>query len=69
MQHYSEEYLDKLVAEHRLVSATIVHIQADWNRIARNHTGTAASSAVSNLLAKKVELEGMIDVLREYLTG
>ena len=68
MQHFSKEYLDRLIAEHKLVSATIAHLKGPaLNRMVASHGNDAVAGAVNNLRAKKVELEGQIDVLAEYL--
>jgi hypothetical protein len=67
MQHFSHEYLDKLIAEHRLVSATILKL-TNTPMYARNH-GSIVGEAVADLRVKKIQLEGMIDVLQEYLNG
>ena len=70
MQHFSQEYLEKLTAEHKLVSATITHITHNKYPIfVRQHSVDVVTSAVSNLKTRKVELEGMIDILSEYLNG
>jgi hypothetical protein len=69
MEHFSEEYLARLVNEHKLVSTTITHLtsQGIYTQKARQHGIDAMTLCVSNLKAKKVELEGMIDVLTEFL--
>jgi len=68
MQHFSHEYLDKLIAEHRLVSATIGKLSSN-TVYARNHGAAVVSLAMDDLRKKKVELEATIDVLSEYLNG
>jgi hypothetical protein len=67
MQHFSHEYLEKLIAEHRLVSATAYQLSSS-PMYARNH-GAAVAGAIDNLKLKRIELEGMIDVLQDYLNG
>lgn len=70
MQHFSDEYLERLIAEHKFVSATINHIsQKEYTRFARAHGVDSVAAATNNLRAKRIELEGMIDVLTEYLHG
>jgi len=70
MKQFSEEYRDKLINEHKLVSASINRLTTeDWPRQARAHGADVCAAAVSNLKAKKVELEVQIDVLNEFLTG
>ena len=69
MQLFSREYLDALIAEHRLVSASIAHIQApaNYNRFVRTNSYDSVALAISTLTAKRVELEAKIDVLNDYL--
>lgn len=72
MNHFSQEFLDKLIAEHRLVSASILHLtggtpNSAYTRFARAHGPDAVDQARKNLYAKKVELEAQIDVLKDYL--
>lgn len=69
MQHFSAEYRDQLINEHKLVSATIAHLRTGGiaHQKARAHGQDAYALALNNLSAKKVELEGMIDVLSEFL--
>ena len=68
MEYFSAEYLDRLRDEHKLVSATIAHIKEEVNAVVRRgHSGEAVNAALFNLSAKKIELEGKIDVLNEFL--
>lgn len=72
MNHFSQEFLDKLIAEHRLVSAAILqlssnHANSGYTQYARSHGPDAVDQARKNLYTKKVELEAQIDVLRDYL--
>lgn len=67
MKHFSPEYRDSLIAEHKLVSASIAHITDNHGKIIRNHSAAAVGGAVNNLLSRKIELEVMIDVLTDYL--
>lgn len=68
MQHFSEEYKDKLVAEHRLISAALLKIAGtDHPRLCQQHGQSSVLGAISNLKSRRVELEGMIDVLNEHL--
>lgn len=72
MNHFSQEFLDKLIAEHRLVSASILqltsnHADGGYARYARAHGPDAVDQAKKNLYVRKVELEAQIDVLRDYL--
>lgn len=68
MDHFSQENLEKLVAEHRLVAASIAHMEkTEYPRFARTHGHDTVNGAISQLRIKKVQLEGMIDVLTAYL--
>ncbi len=71
MQHFSHEYLEKLVAEHRLVSAAIIELSRPpgYPKKVKEYGLDVVDAALKNLKAKKVELETMIDVLSEYLNG
>lgn len=66
MSYFSAEYREKLQQEHKLVSATITRLTVtDFPRYARSHGADIVTAAVSNLKAKKVELEAQIDLLAE----
>lgn len=68
MNIFTREYCDTLIAEHKLVSATITHIQiVDFKKYASAHSADKVQAAVATLSVRKIELEGMIDVLNEYL--
>jgi hypothetical protein len=72
MNHFSQEFLDKLIAEHRLISAAILqlsskHSDSGYARYVRSHGVDAVDQARKNLYVRKVELEAQIDVLRDYL--
>lgn len=71
MQHFSHEYLEKLIAEHRLVTASIMELSNPLgaSKMSKKHNIKAVDAAFNNLQARKVELEVMIDVLSEYLNG
>lgn len=68
MEKFSKEYYDELLAEYKMVSATITHIgQTDAARFARSHGPDVVTAAVTNLKVRKCELEGMLEVLQNYL--
>jgi hypothetical protein len=68
MDIFTKEYCDSLIAEHKLVSATITHLQiVDFKKYASTHGHDKVQAAIASLSVKKVELEGKIDVLLEYL--
>ena len=71
MQHYSQENMDKLIAEHRLVAASIAHLRnsGQYAKQQRNHGGQSVDAAIASMSARKVELEAYIDVLHEFLNG
>jgi len=70
MNHFSQEFCDKLIAEHKLISASIANLQGpSYSRQIRVHSQTVVDSSLFNLRTKKVELEAMIDVLQDYLNG
>jgi hypothetical protein len=68
MNIFTRDYCDTLLAEHKLVSATITHLQVvDFKKYASTHGADRVQAAAATLSVRKVELEGMIDVLLEYL--
>lgn len=70
MEYLSREFLNQLVAEHKLVSAAIGQIlHQQYNTFSRNHGIPVVDAAVMNLKVKKLELEAKIDALSEYLNG
>jgi hypothetical protein len=69
MQHFSQEYVETLIAEHRMVSAAVALIKNEYPKRTREHGALAVDAALGKMYARKVELEGYIDVLQEYLNG
>ena len=68
MNLFSKEYLDQLIAEHKLVSVSIGRItERDYPRFAKSHGVAAVDTAVLQLKSKKVQLEAMIDSLSDYI--
>jgi len=69
MNLFSQDYLDQLIAEHKLVSVAIGRItERDYPRFAKSHGVAAVDTAVLQLKSKKVQLEAMIDSLLEYIS-
>ncbi len=71
MKHFSTEYYEHLVNEHRLITACINHLQTQGVAVqkARHHGQDAYALALTNMKAKRIELETQIDVLGEFLNG
>ena len=70
MQHFSQEYLEKLIAEHKLVSASYAQLKTiHFKRQIQTHGMLAVEEALSKLATRKVELEAYIDTLTEFLNG
>lgn len=70
MNHFSQEYLEKLVAEHKLVSASHAQLKMNnYQRQTRQHGHAPVDAALGIMAARKVELEAYIDTLSEYLSG
>lgn len=69
MEHFSHEYVEKLIAEHRMICATIALVKNEYAKRCREHNVASVDTALANMSARKVELEGYIDVLQEYLNG
>jgi hypothetical protein len=68
MTIFTKEYCDALIAEHKLISATITHLQVvDFKKYASTHGYDKVKAAIANLSVRKIELEGQIDVLLDYL--
>lgn len=68
MNLFSPEYMDQLVAEHKLVSVSIARlVDTDYARFAKTHGVMPVDNAVLELKSRKIQLEAMIDSLRDYL--
>lgn len=69
MEIFSHDYKDKLIAEHKLVSASIAHITNAhvFSHFARVHGNDVCVESLTNLRVQKVQLEAKIDVLSEFL--
>ncbi len=68
MEIFSKQYLSELVAEHKLVSASITRIsEYDYPRFMKAHGVGPVDAALLELRSKKVQLEAKIDSLTEYL--
>jgi len=67
--YFSEEYLQKLINEHKLVCACITQFTDRYKQYAASHGADAMTAAHTALRAQKVELELKIDVLQEFLRG
>ena len=72
MKIFTQEYLDSLVAEHKLITATLNRMTqnaANAAMYAARYGGSAFDTTRTNLIAKKLELEVKIDELMDYLNG
>lgn len=71
MIHFSEEFLTSMINEHKLISASLGKINqvGEYKRYANSNGTPSVDGAISNLRARKVELEIKIDVLSEFLNG
>lgn len=73
MQHFSQEYKDKLIAQHKLVAIAISRLtgQGDYSGYAKNKINThgisAVDAAILQLRAEKLILEAQIDSLSDFL--
>lgn len=69
MEIFSHDYKDKLIAEHKLVSASIAHMSSPYvfANFARVHGNDVCVESLTNLRVQKVQLEAKIDVLSEFL--
>jgi citrate synthase len=69
MDYFSDEFRNKLIAEHKLIAASIARIETEQHIYAQRHHLSSIANAISNLKARKIELEAQIDVLEDYLHG
>jgi hypothetical protein len=70
MQHFSEEYRQSLINEHKLISVAIAQlVDTGYGKYARTHGVDAVQGAASKMRIRKVELEAMIDVLTDFIHG
>lgn len=67
MEYFSQEFLDQLINEHKLVNASIHQLTDRYKQYVQAHSPDALTAALTTLRGKKVELEAKIDVLSEYL--
>jgi hypothetical protein len=70
MEHFSNEFRDKLIAEHKLTSAAINTLLTAASGKYNGRVGLdIVTAAVYKLKVEKLELEAKIDVLDEFLNG
>lgn len=69
MQYFSQEYLEKLVNEHKLVQASINRLTQKNAIYRRENSIPIMDNALSNFRTRKLELEVQIDELTEFLNG
>jgi hypothetical protein len=67
MDHFSVEYRDKLVAEHRLVVAMLERASDKYIYYRQRTSAPIVESVMLDLKTQKFELELRIDVLTEFL--
>lgn len=67
MDHFSVEYRDKLVAEHRLVVAMLDRASEKYLYYRQRTSIPVIEAVMLDLKTKKFELELRIDVLTEFL--
>ena len=67
MEHFSQEFLNKLVNEHKLVNASIHQLTDRYKQYLQAHSPDALTAALTSLRGEKVVLEAKIDVLGEFL--
>lgn len=67
MDHFSVEYRDKLVAEHRLVVAMLERASDKYIYYKQRTNVPVIEGVMLDLKTKKFELELRIDVLTEFL--
>jgi len=67
MEYFSQEFLDQLINEHKLVNSSIHQLIDRYKQYLPAHGADAMQAALTSLRGKKVELEAKIDVLGEFL--
>jgi hypothetical protein len=67
MDHFSIEYRDKLVAEHRLVVAMLERATEKYLYYRQRTTVPVIEGVMFDLKTQKFQLELRIDVLTEFL--
>ena len=70
MKIFTQEYLDSLVAEHKLITAALNRMTqnaANASLYASRYGAQAFDTVRTNLVSKKLELEVKIDELMDYL--
>lgn len=69
MQYFSEEYLEKLVNEHKFLQASINRLRKHSALYAQDVSNVPLiATALNNFYVRKLELEVQIDELRDFLT-
>jgi hypothetical protein len=69
MQHFSQEYLQSLVNEHKLIQASINRLTQRRAFYVRENSVSVMDKALDNFRVRKMELEVQIDELNEFLHG
>lgn len=72
MKFFTQEYLDSLVAEHKLITATLNRMtqnSANAAMYASRYGASAFDTTRTNMISKKLELEVKIDELMDYFNG
>jgi len=68
MQYFSHEKLEQLVAEHKLLSATINHMTDRFAHFSQQHSAQIANESLIKMRVRRAEIEAQIDVLGDYLS-
>ena len=69
MKHFSQEYLERLQNEHRLVTAALINLKNNPRKYLGDVTRLIShiDEAVNKLESERVVLESKIDILNEFL--
>lgn len=70
MNIFTQEYLDSLVAEHKLLTASLNRMTqnaANTSMYAGRYGATTFDAARTSMIARKLELEVKIDELMDFL--
>lgn len=66
VQLYSQDYLNKLAEEHKLITDAINRLRTDAH-FNRAYGAITVQGAIGNLMTKRIELEAQIEVLTDHL--
>ena len=67
VKHFSQEYLERLQHEHKLVNAALINLKNNPRKYTQMTFMKPFDEAVLKLESEKIQLESKIDVLTSFL--